>query len=107
MRTLSITVAAVAALAASQSFAQQDHAAHQPATPAPGATAEAKATADATPTHEMCKAVMGKQMDPRAVHEHSREKSGVAMWPNGKPPSEAEMEKMHKACAERMPQSGK
>ena len=106
MRTLMITVAAVAALLASQSFAQQDHAAHQPSTPAPGATAEAKA-AEAAPTHEMCKAVMGKQMDPKAVHEHSREKGGVAMWPNGKPPSKAEMERMHKACAERMAPSGK
>jgi len=107
MRTLMITVAAVAALSASQSFAQQDHAAHRPSTPAPGATAEAKAAAEAAPTHEMCKAVMGKQMDPKAVHEHSREKGGVAMWPNGKPPSKAEMERMHKACAERMAPSGK
>jgi len=41
------------------------------------------------------------------VHEHSREKGGVAMWPNGKPPSKAEMERMHKACAERMAPSGK
>ena len=89
MRILLITVAAAAALTASQSYAQPDHAAHHPATPAPSGTAEAKATADATPTHEMCKAVMGKQMDPKAVHEHSREKSGVAMWPNGKPLSKA------------------
>ncbi|MFZ5683403.1 MAG: hypothetical protein ACOY9C_02080 [Pseudomonadota bacterium] len=43
MRTLMITVAAAAALVASQSFAQQDQ---HPATRAPPATADAKACAE-------------------------------------------------------------
>jgi hypothetical protein len=101
MRRSFLIALTVAALAAGPSFAQDPHAAHHPAAP------ETKPAADAAPTHEMCKAVMGKQMDPKAVHEHSREKSGIAMWPNGKPLTKAEMEKMHKACAEKMAQPAK
>lgn len=54
------------------------------------------------PTHEMCKAVMGKKMDPKAVHDHGRDKTGAATWPNGKVPSKGEMAKLHKACGELM-----
>lgn len=54
------------------------------------------------PTHEMCKAVMGKKMDPKAVHDHGRDKTGAATWPNGKAPSKAEMAKLHKTCGELM-----
>lgn len=108
MRTFLIAVTAAVALAAGPSFAQPDHAAHHPAPAAPATTAaDAKAAPDAAPTHEMCMAVMGKQMDAKPVHEHSRDKSGIATWPNGKPLTKAEMEKMHKACAEKMAAAAK
>ncbi|HVK41276.1 MAG TPA: hypothetical protein VM471_02255 [Phenylobacterium sp.] len=44
-------------------------------------------------------------MDNKAVHDHGREKTGAPTWPNGKPLSAAEMEKMHKTCAEMMRKS--
>ncbi len=66
------------------------------------AKAPAPAMASHQPTHEMCKAVMGKRMDPKAVHDHGRDKTGAATWPNGKPPSKAEMARLHKACGELM-----
>lgn len=98
MKTLLIALAA-AALAAGPGLAQPAHPEHHPAPAA--ATPDATATPDA-PTHEMCKAVMGKHMDPKVVHEHSREKGGPVMWPNGKPLTKAEMEKMHERCAAKM-----
>jgi len=101
MRQIFIPLAAVAALAAGPSLAQQAYPAHHAETAAAPA-AESKATPDAAPTHEMCKAMMGKQMDPKAVHEHSREKGGPVMWPNGKPLTKAEMQKMHQQCAAKM-----
>lgn len=100
----SFLIAVAAALVASPGLAQDQHSAHHPEG---GAPPEAKATPDVAPTHEMCQAVMGRKMAPKAVHEHSREKSGVAMWPNGKPLTKAEMEKMHKACADKMAQPAK
>jgi hypothetical protein len=93
MKTVLIALAA-AALAAGPGLAQPAHPEHHPAT--------AAATPEAAPTHEMCKAVMGKKMDPKAVHEHSREKGGPVMWPNGKPLTKAEMQKMHERCAAKM-----
>ncbi len=45
---------------------------------------------------------MGKMMDPKAPHDHGRDKTGAPNWPNGKAPTKAEMEQMHKACAEKM-----
>lgn len=95
MRALILTAAA-ALLLASPAFAQQDHSAHHPdATAAPAAS-------EGTPTHEMCKSVMGRKMDGKPAHDHGRDKTGAVTWPNGKPLSAAEMEKMHKTCAEKM-----
>lgn len=86
-----LAVASIFALSASgAALAQEGHGAHHQNEPA------------ATPTHEMCKAVMGKMMDPKAPHEHGRDKTGAPNWPNGKAPTKAEMEQMHKACAEKM-----
>ncbi|MCI3132768.1 hypothetical protein [Phenylobacterium aquaticum] len=98
-----IALAAAAALVAGPGFAQEDHSAHHPApdakpaaaTPAPGGM-EGMSQAD---MHKMCMGMMGKDMAPKAVHEHSREKSGIAMWPNGKPLSKDEMAAMHKKCS--------
>ena len=98
-----IALAAAAALVAGPGFAQNGHDAHHPdsdakpavAAPAPGGM-EGMSQAD---MHKMCMGMMGKDMAPKAVHEHSREKSGVAMWPNGKPLSKDEMAAMHKKCA--------
>lgn len=101
--TILIALAAAAALVAGPVLAQEYHSAHHPApdatpaaaAPAPGGM-EGMSQAD---MHKMCMGVMGKDMAPKAVHEHSREKSGIAMWPNGKPLTMAEMEAMHKKCA--------
>lgn len=104
MRTsLLIAVAAAAGLMAGQGFAQEDHAAHHPA-PAQAAEPPAHDMSgmDSASMHEMCKDVMAKKMDNKPVHEHSREKSGIATWPNGKPPTKAEMDKMHEQCAAKM-----
>lgn len=99
MRTF-IIAAAFAAVAAAPALAQDPHAGHHPA-PA----AEAAQEPTAAPSHEMCKSVMGRKMDGKAVHDHGRDKTGAATWPNGKPLTSAEMEKMHKVCAEKMKQA--
>lgn len=92
---------AAAALAAGPGFAQDAHSAHHP-----DAAAEAKPSAmdsmDPAAMHEMCKSVMSKKMDAKPAHEHSREKSGMAMWPNGKPLSKTEMAAMHTKCSAMM-----
>jgi hypothetical protein len=93
MRTMVLALASVSLLAG-PALAQQDHAQHHPA--------PAAAQADAAPTHEMCKSVMGRKMEGKPVHDHGRDKTGAATWPNGKPLTAAEMEKMHKVCAEKM-----
>lgn len=100
MRTLLVALASLAALGAGPSMAQEDHSAHHP----PAAADAKPVTPDATAAsmHERCKAMMGSRMDPKQPHDHMREKSGPMTWPNGKPLSAAEMEKMHKDCAARM-----
>lgn len=45
-------------------------------------------------------------MDGKPVHDRGREKTGAIPWPNGKPLSVAEMEKMHQAGAEMMQKPG-
>lgn len=92
MRILLITLAA-ATLAGAPALAQ-----HNRAAPSPSRSA----TAQAAPTHEMCKALMGAKMQPKAVHDHGGDKTGAPTWPNGKPLTQAEMDAMHKRCAERM-----
>ncbi|MET3667475.1 hypothetical protein [Caulobacter sp. 1776] len=67
-----------------------------------GQAAPHQDTAAPPPTHEMCKAVMGKAMNPKSPHDHGRDKTGAPTWPNGKALTAAEMEQMHKACAEKM-----
>jgi hypothetical protein len=106
-----IALAAATSLVASQGIAQEDHTAHHPATPQPApATPDTKSGMamdsmkgmDSAAMHKMCMGVMGKKMAAKPVHEHSREKSGIAMWPNGKPLTKVEMTKMHAQCAEMM-----
>ena len=60
---------------------------------------------DEASMHEMCKSMMARDMKNKAIHEHSRDKSGVAIWPNGKPLTKAEMAEMHKRCAAKMSES--
>jgi hypothetical protein len=92
MSRLFLTAAAVLALAA-PAFAEQEHAEHH----------AALAAADSSsPSHEMCKSVMGRKMDGKAMHDHSRDKTAAPTWPGGKPLSAAEMEQMHKTCAAKM-----
>lgn len=92
MRTLFLSVAALALAGAGQSFAQPEHAAH---------AAVAPASDSAEPTHEMCKSVMGRKMDGMQMHNHSSEK-GAPMAGKTKPLTKAEMEKMHAKCAAKM-----
>jgi len=89
MRALALA-AVVAFSVSGLAFAQDDHSAHHQDKAAPA------------PTHEQCKAVIGKAMDPKAPHDHARDKTGAPTWPNGKPLTQAEMEQMHKTCAEKM-----
>ena len=97
MRTLLMAAASAALLMAAPALAQDPHPPADPAaTPAPAA-----ALNDAE-MHDMCKAVMGDQMDPKAVHDHGRDKTGAATWPGGKPLTKAEMEAMHNKCAAMM-----
>jgi len=96
LRPLSL-IAVLAALAAGPAIAQDTPPPSRPAAPPP--------ESQGAPTHEMCKSIMGRQMDNKAVHDHGREKTGAPTWPNGKPLSAAEMEKMHKTCAEMMRKS--
>lgn len=97
-----IALAAAAALVAGPGFAQQGHGADHPASGAKPAAAPVPGGMDAmsqADMHKMCMGMMGKDMAPKAVHEHSREKSGIAKWPNGKPLSKDEMAAMHQKCA--------
>lgn len=98
MRTLLMAAASVALLMTVPALAQDPH---HPADPAATPAAEAAALTDAE-MHDMCKAVMGAQMAPKAAHDHGRDKTGAPTWPGGKPLSEAEMEAMHNKCAAMM-----
>lgn len=93
--TLLIALTAAAALVAGPGLAQDDHGKM-------AAAAHNMEGMDPAAMHEMCKTEMGRKMNPKMVHEHSREKSGIAMWPNGKPLTKAEMAKMHEKCAAMM-----
>lgn len=96
MRTLLIAIATLGLATAGQSFAQPAHSDH-------------KAAGDATvlvkdhtnPTHEECKAVMGRKMDGRVMHDHASMK-GTPGVTRMKPLSKAEMDKMHGKCAAKM-----
>jgi hypothetical protein len=92
MRILISILASAALLTAGSALAQQKP------TPAPSP----QASTDAAPTHEMCKAVMGSKMDAKQPHDHGRDKTGAPTFPNGKPLTKAEMEKMHKQCAAKL-----
>ena len=93
--TLLIAITAAAALVAGPGLAQG-------VTPAATPVAHSMEGMDPAAMHEMCKTEMGRKMKPKIVHEHSREKGGMAMWPNGKPLTKAEMAKMHERCAAMM-----
>jgi hypothetical protein len=93
MRTQLFAALAATALAATPVAA---HPAKQ------GEATPATATASEPPSHEQCRAVMGRKMEPRQPHDHGRDKTGAATWPKGKPLSKAEMDKMHARCAERL-----
>lgn len=99
MRTLLMAAASAALLMAAPALAQDPH---HPADPAAATPPPAATTLTDAEMHDMCKAVMGDQMAPRAVHDHGRDKTGAPTWPGGKPLSKAEMEAMHKKCAAMM-----
>jgi hypothetical protein len=97
---MKLLIAAVAtALVGGTAAVAQDHAAHHP-----GVT-EARAAAADAKLHEECKAYMGRMMDPKQPHDHTRDKTGIASYPNGKPLSAAEMKAMHEKCQAMMDKS--
>ncbi|MFN3512347.1 MAG: hypothetical protein ACK41C_04850 [Phenylobacterium sp.] len=89
MRMLLIAAAA-GFLAAGPGFARQDPA------------ASTTTSAEDAPSHETCKAVMGRKMDGKARHDHARDKTGSAQRSKTRPLTEAEMARMHEQCAEKM-----
>ena len=89
MRAFFATLAAATLISAGAGAAEPDHAAHHADKPA-------------EVTHEMCKSMMGAQMQGRPAHDHGRDKTGAATPGMTKPPTAAEMEAMHKVCAEKM-----
>lgn len=93
MRTLLIAAVAALALTSAQAAGQPKPDEHH---------ADAAEAAQAQPTHEMCKAVMGRKMDGKTAHDHGKDKTGQASPPETRRLSKAEMEKMHARCAEKM-----
>lgn len=100
MRVLLMAAASVALLAAAPAFADDSH---HPGDPAPATTPvpDAAPPADAK-MREMCMAMMGDRMDPKAPMT-----MGAMTGPDGKPMSMADMEAMHKKCAAMMPMTPK
>lgn len=96
MRVLLMAAASLALFAAAPAFADDSH---HPGDPAPATTPapEAAPPADAK-MHEMCMAMMGDRMDPKAPMAMG----GAMTGPDGKPMSMADMEAMHKKCAAMM-----
>lgn len=92
MKAMIAALAVLCVQQATPAMAQADQA--QTATTAP--VAAAPMVKSHPPTHEMCKAVMGKKMDPKnaLVHGAHRVETGA--------PSKAEMARLHKACGEMM-----
>lgn len=95
-----VIIGVAAALLSGTAALGQDHAAHHP-----GVT-EARAAAAEAKLHQECKAYMGRAMDPKQPHDHTRDKTGVASYPNGKPLSPAEMKAMHDRCQAMMEKPG-
>lgn len=89
MRAFLTTLAAASLISAGAASADPAHGAHH-------------ADKAGQPTHEMCKSMMGAQMQGKPMHDHGRDKTGAATPGMHKPPTAAEMEAMHKACAEMM-----
>ena len=89
-----ILVLVSASLLAGPAFAQQDR------TPR-GAPPKTERT-DAAPTPEMCRALMSRHMEGRPPNGHGHERMGPMTWPDGKPLTAAEMERMHRDCAAKM-----
>jgi hypothetical protein len=98
MQTLRFALPLAALLLATPALAQ-------PASPA-AAPSAAAAPSDAAAKHERGKAGMGAKMGPKQPHDHMRDKQGMMTWPNGKPMTAAEMQRMHEQCAAMMAKAG-
>lgn len=92
-----VTLAA-AAIAAGPALAQPAARGPDVQQKAPAASPHDHAGMSAAEMHEHCKAMMGAKMGGKAVHEHSKDKSGISTAPR-RPLSKAEMQKMHEKCA--------
>lgn len=93
MRALILAVAAISLSAGVASA--------QPA-PAPAAAVPIVVADPAVPTHDECKAVMGRKMDPVVTHDHGAMKGAPTATAHRKPLSAVQMDKMHQACAAKM-----
>ena len=87
-------VLASASLLAGPALAQPDR--------APQAAPPKAERPDGTLTPEMCRALMRRHMGEQPPHNHGHDRMGPMTWPNGKPLTAAELEKMHRECAARM-----
>ena len=74
----------------------QDHADHQSAANAPASMDMEHMTPDQM--HEYCRGVLGEKMAGRVPHSHATDKLGHVP-PEAKPPSAANMHKMHEKCS--------
>ena len=114
MRTLLISVAALALAGAGLASAQEHegHPAKPPmasgsSTPPMGPMASGSAMpmpmhdGAMMPTHEMCQSVMGRKMDPKQLHNHSADK-GAPMAGMKRPLTKKQMAAMHTKCAAMM-----
>lgn len=88
-----IAAAAIAALAGGSAVARTP--------PATAPTPALKADPELS-LHDRCKIFMGNRMDPRWMHDHHRDKTGMPTWPRGRPPTKAQMDAMHKQCLKLM-----
>lgn len=104
MKTLLMAVASAALLMAAPALAQDPHHPAEPAA-APVAATPAPKTDEAS-MHDQCKVLMGRMMDPKAQHDHGKDKTGAPTWPGGKPLTKDEMAAMHKKCAAMKAQDG-
>lgn len=96
MNAIRIVLPLAALLIAGPAFAQPGHDEHHPA------AAASAAKPDQMAMHEHCKAMMGAKMAGAAAHNHSQDKQGMMSGAKGKPPTKAEMERMHAQCAKMM-----
>lgn len=101
MNALHLALPLAALLLAGPALAQPaDHDAHHP--PSAAAQAAPAAPMSEADMHARCQAMMGARMAGPPAHDHARDKMGMVGNMKTKPPTEAEMDRMHAQCAAMM-----